>query len=204
MAEQIQTAAEFLRVLVGAECNLRGTSAVTHESAISTRTRQQPIINSSGAIFITILKIDSLVETEEYPLTGGHHRRRVYRSLSELSSGADIPTNVAKVCQCRGCGRSLSESGQHILGTRATRAADLGKPQSSLPYTIAMARNLRVTKWLGPVPAVGLYSDCGRELKVPLALLKQTSEAQESLRKQFVEHKCPCTILHLDQARLSG
>jgi len=53
-----------------------------------------------------------------------------------------------------------------------------------------MARNLRVTKWLGRVPAVGVCSDCGREFKVPLALLKRTSDAQESLRKQFVEHVC--------------
>jgi len=51
-------------------------------------------------------------------------------------------------------------------------------------------RNLRVTKWLGPVPAVGVCSDCGREFKVPLALLKKTTEAQESLRKQFGELQC--------------
>jgi hypothetical protein len=54
-----------------------------------------------------------------------------------------------------------------------------------------MARNLRVTKWLGPVPAVGICTGCGREFKVPLALLKRTLEAQENLRKQFAEHKCP-------------
>jgi hypothetical protein len=53
------------------------------------------------------------------------------------------------------------------------------------------ARNLRVTKWLGTVPAVGVCSDCGREFKVPLALLKRIVEAQESLRKQFAEHQCP-------------
>jgi hypothetical protein len=51
-------------------------------------------------------------------------------------------------------------------------------------------RNLRVTKWIGPVPAVGVCSDCGREFKVPLPLLKRTSDAQESLRKQFAEHLC--------------
>jgi hypothetical protein len=54
-----------------------------------------------------------------------------------------------------------------------------------------MARNLRVTKWLGPVPAVGACSQCGREFKVPMTLLKRTTEAQESLRKQFAEHRCP-------------
>jgi hypothetical protein len=54
-----------------------------------------------------------------------------------------------------------------------------------------MARTIRVTKWLGPVPAVAVCSHCGREFKVPLALLKQTTNAQESLRKQFAEHRCP-------------
>jgi hypothetical protein len=51
-------------------------------------------------------------------------------------------------------------------------------------------RILRVTKWLGPVPAVAACSQCGREFKVPLTLLKRTLDAQESLRKQFAEHKC--------------
>ena len=54
-----------------------------------------------------------------------------------------------------------------------------------------MARTIRVTKWLGPTPAVAVCSHCGREFKVPLALLKQTAIAQESLRKQFAEHLCP-------------
>jgi hypothetical protein len=53
-----------------------------------------------------------------------------------------------------------------------------------------MSRNLRVTKWLGPVPAVGVCSQCGREFKVPLTSLKRTIDAQESLRKQFAEHRC--------------
>lgn len=54
-----------------------------------------------------------------------------------------------------------------------------------------MARNLRVTKWLGTVPAVAVCSQCGREFKVPLVLLKQITNAHESLRKQFAEHVCP-------------
>ena len=54
-----------------------------------------------------------------------------------------------------------------------------------------MARTLRVTKWLGSVPAVGVCSQCARDFKVPLALLKQITNAQESLRKQFAEHVCP-------------
>ena len=51
--------------------------------------------------------------------------------------------------------------------------------------------NLRVTNWLGAVPAVGVCTNCERIFKVPLESLKRISEAQESLRKQFVEHKCP-------------
>ena len=54
-----------------------------------------------------------------------------------------------------------------------------------------MARTIRVTKWLGSTPAVAVCSYCRREFKVPLALLKQTANAQESLRKQFAEHLCP-------------
>jgi hypothetical protein len=52
------------------------------------------------------------------------------------------------------------------------------------------ARILRVEKWLGPVPAVAVCTHCGRDFRVPLPLLKRTTEAQESLRKQFAEHKC--------------
>jgi hypothetical protein len=55
-------------------------------------------------------------------------------------------------------------------------------------------RNLRVEKWLGPVPAAALCTQCGRNFKVPLASLKRLTEAQESLRKQFAEHKCPCEV----------
>jgi hypothetical protein len=54
-----------------------------------------------------------------------------------------------------------------------------------------MARTIRVTKWLGTVSAVAVCSQCGREFKVPLPLLKQAANAQESLRKQFTEHVCP-------------
>jgi hypothetical protein len=52
-------------------------------------------------------------------------------------------------------------------------------------------RNLRVAKWLGTVPAVGVCTHCNREFKVPITALKRVGEAQESLRKQFTEHKCP-------------
>jgi len=51
-------------------------------------------------------------------------------------------------------------------------------------------RNLRVVKWLGTVPAVGVCTFCSTTFKVPLDSLKRTIDAQESLRKQFAEHTC--------------
>jgi hypothetical protein len=51
-------------------------------------------------------------------------------------------------------------------------------------------RNLRVTKWLGMVPAVAVCTFCNREFTVPLSSLKKVTDAQESLRLQFAEHKC--------------
>ena len=60
-------------------------------------------------------------------------------------------------------------------------------------YGVA-TRNLRVTKWLGAVPTVAVCTQCARTFKVPLNSLnslRRTSDAQENLRKQFAEHKCP-------------
>jgi hypothetical protein len=51
-------------------------------------------------------------------------------------------------------------------------------------------RNLRVTKWVRTIPAVGVCTICNRQFKVPLASMKRVSDAQESLRIQFIEHKC--------------
>lgn len=50
--------------------------------------------------------------------------------------------------------------------------------------------NLRVLKWIGTVPAVGVCTACDLQFKVPTTALKRVADAQESLRKQFVEHKC--------------
>jgi hypothetical protein len=52
-------------------------------------------------------------------------------------------------------------------------------------------RNLRVAKWLGMVPAVGVCTGCNREFKVAMSSLKRVADAQESLRTQFAEHRCP-------------
>ena len=51
-------------------------------------------------------------------------------------------------------------------------------------------RVLRVTKWLGMVPATATCTGCNREFVVPVSLLKKVSDAQESLRIQFAEHVC--------------
>lgn len=66
------------------------------------------------------------------------------------------------------------------------------------PYNLRKAimatRILRVTKWIGTVPAVAICTQCNREFKVPLQLLKRTADSQENLRKQFAEHKCPTEL----------
>jgi hypothetical protein len=51
-------------------------------------------------------------------------------------------------------------------------------------------RNLRVTQWLGMVPAIAVCTACQREFKVPVTALKRVADAQESLRTQFGEHRC--------------
>jgi hypothetical protein len=51
-------------------------------------------------------------------------------------------------------------------------------------------RNLRVTKWLGTVPAVAVCALCGCEFKVALTAMKRVADAQESLTLQFDSHKC--------------
>jgi hypothetical protein len=51
-------------------------------------------------------------------------------------------------------------------------------------------RNLRVIKWLGPVPAVGVCTLCDRQFKVPMTAMKRVADAQENLRLQFAGHKC--------------
>ena len=54
-------------------------------------------------------------------------------------------------------------------------------------------RILGVVKWLAPTPAAGECPQCRRQFSVPLRALRRVSDAQESLRKQFTEHKCAGT-----------
>jgi hypothetical protein len=51
-------------------------------------------------------------------------------------------------------------------------------------------RVIRVTKWLGMVPAVAICAACGREFRVPVESLKRLTESQESLERQFDRHQC--------------
>jgi len=50
--------------------------------------------------------------------------------------------------------------------------------------------NLRVVKWLGQVPAIGVCTFCNRQFKVPLESMKRVADAQWNLDLQFKEHKC--------------
>ncbi len=51
-------------------------------------------------------------------------------------------------------------------------------------------RNLRVVKWVGTVPAVGVCTFCNRQFKVPMESMKRVEDAQWNLDLQFREHKC--------------
>jgi hypothetical protein len=51
-------------------------------------------------------------------------------------------------------------------------------------------RRLRVLKWLGTVPAVGVCTLCNLEFKVPLTAIKRVADAQAALKVQFDQHQC--------------
>jgi hypothetical protein len=51
-------------------------------------------------------------------------------------------------------------------------------------------RRLRVLKWLGTVPAVGVCTLCNSEFTVPVTAIKRVVDAQESLKLQFDQHQC--------------
>jgi hypothetical protein len=69
--------------------------------------------------------------------------------------------------------------------------AEKKKGSKPIPERLTVPkRNLRVVKWLGQVPAVGVCTLCNRQFTVPLTAMKRVADAQESLRLQFTEHKC--------------
>jgi hypothetical protein len=71
---------------------------------------------------------------------------------------------------------------EHEVQTLVDR---IEKKASALPK-----RNLRVLKWLGTVPAVGVCTFCNREFTAPMTAMKTVADAQENLRRQFTEHTC--------------
>ena len=63
-------------------------------------------------------------------------------------------------------------------------------PTAEIKIVAMPKRNLRVTKWVGTIPVVGVCTFCDRLFNVPVTALKRVRDAQESLRLQFAEHKC--------------
>jgi hypothetical protein len=51
-------------------------------------------------------------------------------------------------------------------------------------------RRLRVLKWLGTIPVVGVCTLCNRQFNVPITAIKRLTDAQENLTSQFAEHIC--------------
>ena len=51
-------------------------------------------------------------------------------------------------------------------------------------------RILRVVKWLGTTPAVGVCELCRQQFKAPMSALTKTRDAQANLQQQFDSHQC--------------
>jgi hypothetical protein len=62
--------------------------------------------------------------------------------------------------------------------------------QDILQMPAADKGRLRVTKWIGTVPAVAVCTKCQRDFRVPITMLKRTLDAQANLKMQFDRHKC--------------
>ena len=62
--------------------------------------------------------------------------------------------------------------------------------QDILQVPAADKGRLRVTKWIGTVPAVAVCTKCQRDFRVPITMLKRTLDAQANLEMQFDRHKC--------------
>jgi transposase-like protein len=48
--------------------------------------------------------------------------------------------------------------------------------------------DLRLVKWIGTVPAMGECTSCGRQFKG--VMTEKPEDALESIRQQFIEHRC--------------
>ena len=62
--------------------------------------------------------------------------------------------------------------------------------QDILQMPVADKGRLRVTKWIGTVPAVAVCTKCQRDFRLPVTILKRTLDAQANLKMQFDRHKC--------------
>jgi hypothetical protein len=51
-------------------------------------------------------------------------------------------------------------------------------------------RILRVLKWLGTTPAVGICGQCQRQFTLPMAALKDVVEARTKMQALFDGHSC--------------
>jgi len=51
-------------------------------------------------------------------------------------------------------------------------------------------RNLRVVKWHGQIPALGVCTLCDRRFTVPMTAITRQAEARKSLELQFIVHAC--------------
>ena len=51
-------------------------------------------------------------------------------------------------------------------------------------------RILRVVKWIGTTPAVGICAACERQFTLPVAILKNVVEARAKMQALFDEHEC--------------
>ena len=51
-------------------------------------------------------------------------------------------------------------------------------------------RDLRIVKWMGSTPAIGVCEFCSRQFKTPMSALTRTADAQANLQEQFDRHKC--------------
>jgi hypothetical protein len=112
----------------------------------------------------------------------------------------DVPTD-AKIEATRDINQALEAGWQgldiaarfpleDIARVRRTPSNPRRLRQASRPKKPAMPkRNLRVVKWVGTVPAIGVCTFCNRTFKVPLGS-NRVADVQESLRVQFTEHKC--------------
>jgi len=66
-----------------------------------------------------------------------------------------------------------------------------GAGQDGLWETVFMPkRDLRIVKWMGSTPAIGVCEFCSRQFKTPMSALTRTADAQANLQEQFDRHKC--------------